>query len=150
LYYIVLYVCSAKLKFKVDIVMKKVKKIKRIVLKGYHKALKMREKDNLSIILKNKGMSYSTYFYRFTRDGFKPWEYEGIITVIKQFNPEYDEKLSLFWDSLTQKKPFFEYMESKGMSRGTVNTRFRDFNFKEFELIGIKQIMEDFDNERTI
>lgn len=130
--------------------MNKVKKIKKIALRGYYKALRMSEKDALSIILRNKGMSYSTYFYRFTRDGFKPWEYEGIITIIHQFNPEYDGKPSLFWDSLIKKKPFFEYMESKGMSRGTAYTRFRDFNFKDFELVGIKKIMEDFNNERAV
>ena len=130
--------------------MKKVKKIKKIVLRGYYKSLKMREKEALSVIFKDKGMSYSTYFYRFTRDGFKPWEYEGIITLIKEFSPNYNDSIALFWSSMSTKKAFFEYMEGKGMSRGTVNTRFRDFNFKDFELVGIKKIMEDFDNERTV
>lgn len=130
--------------------MEKVKKIKKITLKGYYKKLDFNKKDKLLTILGNKGMSYTACFYRFTRDGFKVWEYEGIDNLIKEFSPDYVGDIRMFWDSLISKKDFMDFMETKAMSRCTVSTRFSSFNFKDYEIVGIKKLVEDFENERTI
>lgn len=130
--------------------MKKVKKIKKITLRGYYKKLEFNKKNRLLSVLSDKGMSYTACFYRFTRDGFKIWEYEGIESLIKEYDPTYIGDIKLLWDSLYSKKDFIDFMESKAMSRCTVNTRFSNFNFKDFEIVGIKRILEELENERTI
>lgn len=130
--------------------MEKVKKIKKITLKGYYKKLDFNKKDKLLTILGNKGMSYTACFYRFTRDGFKVWEYEGIESLIKEYEPTFLGDIKSFWDSLYSKKDFMDFMETKAMSRCTVSTRFSSFNFKDYEIVGIKKLVEDFENERTI
>ena len=130
--------------------MEKVKKIKKITLKGYYKKLDFNKKSMLKSTLCGKGMSCTACFYRFTRDGFKIWEYEGIENLIKEYEPLFTGDIKLFWENLYSKKDFLDFMESKAMSRCTVNTRFSSFNFKDFELKGIKRILEELDNEGTI
>lgn len=130
--------------------MGKVKKIKKITLKGYYVKLDFNKRSDIISSLGSKGMSYTACFYRFTRDGFKVWEYEGVENLIKEFNPDYSGDIRFFWSQLESKKDFLDFMESKAMSRCTVSTRFSNFNFKDYEIIGIKKVLEDLENERRI
>lgn len=102
------------------------------------------DKKRLFSLMESHGMTHGTAYNRFFRDGFKSWEEEGILNIIKDYAPKYEGSPCDFWKSLPQKKGFIDKMTEKGMSRKTAFERFKIFNFKEYELKGIKKILEEF------
>lgn len=101
------------------------------------------DKKKLFTLMGAYEMTHGTAYNRFFRDGFRAWEEEGILNIIKDYAPKYKGSPCEFWKSLPSKKEFVAKMVSKGMSRKTVFNRFKLFNFKKYELKGINKILEE-------
>lgn len=98
-------------------------------------------------------MPRSTSYNRMVRNGygsgFEEWELMGVNNVIRCFCEEYglrvpaEKSMKKFYleklDGL--KEQFYAYLYQKGMSRSTVLYRFRNWNFKKWEQVGIRSVI---------
>ena len=105
------------------------------------------EKSQMIALLVQKGCTQSTAYVRLFRDGFNEWQLVGIRRLLREYcdsrGLEYPDELTRhFYRSLPSRTDFKDYMQSKGMCRGTAKQRFSSINFKEWELEGINQIFE--------
>lgn len=92
----------------------------------------------------NYGASFYTIRGRMTRFGFRSWEATGIRKLIRDYAPDYKGGIVDFWGSLDRKVDFSRYMVARGMCKTTVSMRFSAFDFKEWELIGIDDLVDEF------
>ena len=107
------------------------------------------EKKKIYDVMLEKGMSGSTAYNRFFKDGFDAWEIKGIKSVLKEYisfsgepiNIEDESDMRSFYDSLERKAPFKQYMQEMGMCATIVIARFKGFNFKPWELEGMECII---------
>lgn len=108
------------------------------------------EKRFMFSVMEKYGMSVVTANYRFFRDGFSEWEMKGIRALIEEFvedegiNIDFEDRIPSFYHSLPRKETFKDFMEKQGMCRKTAVVRFSQDNFKPWELIGVKQIIESY------
>lgn len=123
------------------------------------------EKKRLYAVMERWGMSKTTCYSRFFYKGFDSWELQGITKVINEFlltavfdseegnrgygyvlslMPDYDD--SKFYELITNLKigvRFCDYMSARGMtSQMTVRTRFKAYDWKPWELVGIGNILD--------
>lgn len=117
------------------------------------------EKKNLMNIFAKQGLTSSTFYLRFFQKGFEEWEIIGIRECKKRFlefigitNQLFEctdfETNGVFYDNLKNagkgiRSKFFAFMKIYGMSTGTVIKRFSSDDWKPWELIGIKEIIEN-------
>lgn len=143
------------------------------------KDISVEEKKLLSDFMQTKGFSVATFYLRFFKNGFSVWEIIGINECKKQFlaTPEIAElllsyagddkgdkgylytlaksdKAGVFYDCLKRAntglcKKFFDFMNERGMSTGTVIKRFSTDNWKEWEANGIKHCLSQFNLKPT-
>ena len=77
--------------------------------------------------------------------GFDYWEIVGVEQMIKNFAPGYKGTPEDFFESLEEKKEFVLHMcEVGGMSRTSCYQRFKMFNFKRWEIIGLANLLDRF------
>lgn len=160
--------------------------------KNFEKLLKANTPLNISDIpfsyrlglldfLLDYGITNSTFYLRFFRNGFDEWELIGIdecmnrflsIPRVSQTLNNYVEKdvtgkeigvkgrlyrlaqkgsTSIFYNCLKKAEKgfcllFFSYMRDMGMSNPTVIKRFISENWKPWELKGIRNLIEEYEN----
>ncbi len=134
------------------------------------------EKKTLNAVMAKYGMPQSTAYVRFFDKGFDQWEILGVSQLRQEFlltsvctsdgeaeedgsrgyglvismASDYDD--SQFYDIVTrlkQGKILCQFMANRGMaSQTTVRNRFKDNDWKPWELKGIKAIIDEiFENE---
>lgn len=89
------------------------------------------------------GIPVRTMYYKLRERRIKKWEWMGIENCIRDFMPGYTGELADFWDAVPGRWKFIDYMSEHGMSAMTVYRHFAGFNFKEWELIGLSRIVDD-------
>lgn len=124
-------------------------KKEKLIFKDYVDKLTPKEKKVLFKMLADNGLSHIRAHRRLSFIGFKPWEYEGIYNILKKEGINIPAKRKTFWEKLANKEKFYFYMNQIGMSRYTVYTRFSTFSFASWEKIGIKEIIQKFNNIRN-
>lgn len=126
------------------------------------------EKKALTARMQSLGMSPSTTYLRFFRKGFDKWEIQGVTSCKDEFlttatpqDPSVADSTGNrgygYVLSLSKKDSFYkickkqvlcaklhEFMYQRGMSRCTALKRFKREDWKPWELIGIKAVIEDF------
>ena len=117
------------------------------------------EKKRLEDLFVGYGMTKSTFYNRFYRDKvgnrFDLWELRGVVDCIREFEELHNieetpyESLRYFYASLPMKTFFWPYMSSLGMGINSIITRFKSWKFKQWELIGVNRILEQFFNEKV-
>lgn len=81
---------------------------------------------------------------------FRRWEVVGIDRMIHGFAPDYDGAPEDFFDRVEGKVRFVRYMEEEGeMSPSSCYQRFKDFNFKKWEVIGLDGLLDQFLKEHA-
>ena len=93
------------------------------------------------------GMSESMVYTRMLRvgygSGFDQWEYAELVGMDELTEAEYPT----FYEKIPRKEDFWTFMGSRGMGKNACIYRFREFNFKEWELIGaaalINKLLEE-------
>lgn len=129
------------------------------------------EKKVLNAVMAKYGMPQSTSYVRFFDKGFSQWEILGVSTLCKEFlltsvctsdgeteeegsrgyglvismSSDYDD--SQFYDIVTRMKMgkmLCQFMADRGMaSQTTVRNRFKDNDWKPWELKGVKAIIDE-------
>lgn len=117
---------------------------KKIVLKDFWESMPKDEKAKLKKIFQLNGLCQASVYRRFSYMGFHLWEYEGITSILNEYGVTIPRDKRKLWNSIKNKEEFYKFMYEKGMSRPTVNYRFRSYNFKRFEIIGVKEIIDEF------
>ena len=80
--------------------------------------------------------------------GFEEWEVMGIYGCIDRFCKEqglpFVEDKSTFYDIACEgrREAFWNFMQPLGMSKVTVINRFKKWNFYEWELVGVRAVVE--------
>ena len=105
--------------------------------------------------LERYGMPRSTAYNRIFREGnasgFEDWEILGIRKVVQDFCTAHnlplpkEKKLSSFYqkDLEGYRADLWAYMQPLGLSKVTCLYRFKLWDFKEWELKGIRSIIEE-------
>lgn len=105
-----------------------------------------KEKEKLFSFFENYGMKRGTAYNRFFRDGFKKWELFGVDYCIKDCcninGIDAPSDIKTFFGNNEQKKIFVSYMSKVGMSRPTLYKRFRPFSFKDWEIVGVRALID--------
>lgn len=114
------------------------------------------EKKQLYDLLMSYGASLSFAYERFFKEGFDAWELIGIDNIKQEFLKERELCLTssepgAFYELLGNhrglKAELRDKMQSLGMkSELTIIKRFQTDNWKPYELLGIKAIIEEFCN----
>lgn len=105
------------------------------------------DKKRIFNVMSSKGMSDGTAYNRFFRDGFSPWELKGILQVMTDYvvsnalDSSLINDLPSFYKKLSDKTSFKLYMNSLGMGMNTTICRFNGFNFRQWELDGMKRVI---------
>ena len=109
------------------------------------------EKKEIYDVFSSHGMTYSRVYNRFFRvgygSGFDQWEILGIKNLVHNYEKENGLSLSAendfptFYDRLDSKQNFWDYMSKYGMGKNSTIYRFKNWNFQEWELLGIKHII---------
>ena len=113
-------------------------------------AFSAREKDYMYMIMEQHEMSKGTAYNRLFRDGFKEWEILGIEKVMMMYAETNNIPDSIFdntrkyFDNLERKVDFKNYMNGLGMGVNTVTSHFSECSFKKWEMVGIRQIVEQY------
>lgn len=104
-------------------------------------------------------MPRSTSYYRIFRSGygsgFSEWELMGVFGIIRCFCEEKGLKVpsergmkKFYLVNLDgMREQFCAYMLQRGMSRTTVIYRFKNWNFKPWEMRGIRSIISELCNQ---
>lgn len=99
--------------------------------------------------------SYTRMFRQGFGSGFEAWELSGVREVIRDFCKENgmeaptEEDMPMFYlERLEgQREKFCAFLLERGMSRSTCIYRFKNWNFKKWELKGIRAIIEELCNQ---
>lgn len=75
---------------------------------------------------------------------FRRWEIVGIERMVREFAPCYDGEIKDFFDRIEEKSRFVRFMEEGGMSQSSCYQRFKVFNFKKWEIIGLYGLLDLF------
>lgn len=129
------------------------------------------EKKVLMDFFASKGLLPSTFYLRFFQKGFSIWEIIGVNECKKQFlrlsdvakilsesavanvdilmksegNGVFYENLRKVGNGLCGK--FFSFMQERGMSTNTVIKRFKNEDWKPWEIDGVKTMLEPYIKE---
>ncbi len=106
----------------------------------------VKEKEKLFSFFEGYGMKRGTVYNRFFRDGFKEWELSGVESCINDYchsnGIEPPADMRTFFRESERKEMFISYMSKMGMSRPTVRKRFAAWSFKEWELSGVRNLID--------
>lgn len=108
-------------------------------------------------LMTQHGMSDGTVYTRMLRtgygSGFDKWELQGIRSIIAEYaalagmGEVQEVDYPTFYDRLPKKEDFWAFMGERGMGKNACIYRFREFNFKEWELMGaaalINKLLEE-------
>lgn len=143
--------------------------------------ISVEEKKKLADYMEKRGLTTSTFYLRFFKNGFAPWEIMGIDECKRQFLliPEVSELLlnykdesdedgdkgylyvlaqsdspGVFYSSLKKANRglclrFFDFMNERGMSMGTVIKRFTFESWRRWEKDGIHDSLVNFNKTTT-
>lgn len=76
---------------------------------------------------------------------FALWELKGVEGMIREFDPDYEGEAEDFIARDGEKTAFATYMaETGGMSKTTCYQRFKIFNFKKWEVVGLERMFRLF------
>lgn len=75
---------------------------------------------------------------------FRRWEIVGIERMVREFAPCYDGEIKDFFDRVEEKSRFVQFMKERGMSPSSCYQRFKVFNFKKWEIIGLYGLLDLF------
>lgn len=76
---------------------------------------------------------------------FRKWEIVGIDRMVREFKPGYEGELKDFFERVDEKVRFVRFMEEEGdMSPSSCYQRFKVFNFKKWEIIGLYGLLDIF------
>lgn len=104
------------------------------------------EKERLFSFFSEYEMKRSTAYNRFFRDGFKPWEIDGVESCVKDYCAaaciEVPEDVSKFFAGFENKASFISYINSKGMSRPAAYSKFTAWQFKKWQIVGIRNLID--------
>ena len=114
--------------------------------------LSIDEKKTLYGLMQMYGASTALAYDRFFKEGFDEWELEGIDTIVQTFCKDngipyqIDKPLFDMIDvRLGLKEPLYHQMEAMGMCRNTVRKRFSQNDWKQWERMGIKKILYEYE-----
>ena len=131
---------------------------------GVSKDFSVEEKQEMFEHFERFGLKSATFRNRLFRDGWHEWELKGVLGCIIDYgkrSPDVEglafeaEKftvdepiaslhsfLQTFYESLDKKMSFCDYMESNGISRGTIVSHFNNpENFQPWEIFGIRRLL---------
>ena len=83
------------------------------------------------------GISWRGVYENLRRTHAPAWKWEGMLSCIREFDPESGDTPSRLWQECTRNR-LVEFMAGKGMSRMTVWKRFGADDWTPLELEGIK------------
>lgn len=96
------------------------------------------------------GMNPATAYNRLLRNdkehGFEPWEIHGIFNCVEEFTGKTIADLSpmpTFYARTKGKDKFCQFMAERGLGKNSVIKRFRRWDFKPWELLGVNNIIKD-------
>lgn len=95
------------------------------------------------------GIPFSTMYNKLRSSKVKRWEWMGIENCIRDYMPDYSGKLDEFWNMVPGRWKFIDYMTERGMSAMTVYRYFGEFKFKNWEVIGLARIVEDWKKQEA-
>lgn len=76
---------------------------------------------------------------------FDLWEEKGVEGMIREFDPTYEGDVKDYFDTVADKTPFIQFMVEKGgMGKTTCYQRFKFFNFKKWEVVGLERLFQQF------
>lgn len=105
------------------------------------------EKETLFAAFGENGMKRMTAYNRFFRDGFRPWELEGLEACVAQYcaatNIPAPEDMARFWSDLSPKEPFKVFMEGRGLSRAVLLKYITIGSLPRWKLKGVRRILEE-------
>lgn len=134
-------------------------KLKELIIPGANSSvppLSSYERSRLTIYLGRYGMTasrvYNRCFRRGKGSGFEPFEVVGIAVLVRQFEEEHLllptalEDLPFFYERLyLLKTEFCLFMGKHGMGKNACIYRFSNWNFQEWEVRGIRSLIESYD-----
>lgn len=100
------------------------------------------------------GLSKDRFYYRYGRlgpgSGFEEWELEGIRGLIDAFCKEHglapvaDEEKRRFYVAYCEghREALWLFMQERGMGKNATIKRFRKWDFAEWELMGVRAVVE--------
>lgn len=81
---------------------------------------------------------------------FCHWEVTGIEKMISDFAPDYKGEPEEFFEQLEEKSDFVQYMCANGeISRASCYQRFKLFNFKRWEVVGLSNLLDRYLTEHA-
>jgi hypothetical protein len=117
------------------------------------------ERKVLYDFMEQYDMSRSTAYNRFFRQGygsgFEEWELHGVRNLIEDFCQKnelpvpLDEELPVFYLEKLEgfRAAFSDYVQPLGISKVTCLYRFKNWNFKPWEMRGIRSIISELCNQ---
>ena len=104
------------------------------------------EKAHIINSLVAEGCTKSTAYVRLFRDGFVQWQLDGIVNTVREYASQNNLSLAEpldaeFYSTLPSREKFKEFMKSRGMCWGTTIQRFTEWNFKPWELKGVRHLL---------
>ena len=115
------------------------------------------EKQALYNLFGRYGATNSFAYQRIFKEGFDEWELLGVDAIIKKFNEDHHINIEVgksMYSSLPDtdiasiKTKFCREMAALGMKhRNTISRRFDADNWKEYERIGMRRIINEFLDE---
>lgn len=103
----------------------------------------------------NQKCAYYRFFCRFPGTGFEEWELRGIRQVIADFisqqgmRPLNEGELCRFYEEMPygKRQVFWEYIGVLGISKSTCIYRMKEWNFKPWEFVGVRNIFANLNNK---
>lgn len=113
--------------------------------------------DHLAAYDMPNSTAYTRMFRQGYGSGFSAWELSGVREVIRGFckeyglkTPEEDDMPKFYLEWLEgMREKFCSYLLERGMSRTTCIYRFKNWNFKKWEAVGIRAIIEELCNRKV-
>lgn len=118
----------------------------RTILGKKHKSLRL---CFTHYVVEKYGISINTAHTRFRRGILSRWMIVGIRGCIREFlEDDTFTDFENFYNNLPVKLKFIEFMQKEmEMCERTARARFKKFDFKELELIGLEAVYEQFIQE---
>lgn len=118
----------------------------RTILGKKHKSLRL---CFTHYVVEKYGISINTAHTRFRRGILSRWMIVGIRGCIREFlEDDTFTDFENFYNNLPVKSKFIEFMQKEmEMCERTARARFKKFDFKELELIGLEAVYEQFIQE---
>lgn len=111
------------------------------------------ERKKVYEVFGSHGMTTSRIYLRIFRtgygSGFSEWEIRGINRIVRDYAEEYGMDISsmsdfsCFYEKIEGKQKFWDYMNRLGMGKNSAIYRFKNWNFQDWELVGVESIIDE-------